>query len=93
MSTNPLNINTKVINNVMLYRFEKPWMYKIAAGFAIFALVGCLAMADNVYLILCKDLFNSNIDWGVRLRDHFLPVAAIGIGLVAGKNNENNVST
>lgn len=89
MSSNPLNINTNVVNNVILYRYEKPWMYKIASGFAIFALIGCLTMADNVYLILCKDLFNSNIDWGVRVKEHFLPLAAILIGVLAGKKYIN----
>lgn len=85
MSTNPLTVNTNVLNNVMLYRYEKPWMYKIASLFAIFALIGCLTMADNVYLTLCKDLFNSNIDLNTRIKNHFLPVSAILIGLLAGK--------
>ncbi|OXU29312.1 hypothetical protein TSAR_014722 [Trichomalopsis sarcophagae] len=58
IETNPLKVNTKVQNNVMLYRFEKPYLYKGALIFAGVALVGCVTMVDNVYLILCKNLWN-----------------------------------
>lgn len=71
----------------MLYRNEKPYVYKCAFVFGILGLVGCLAMADNVYLILCKDLFNGAIPLFERLKNHALPLAAVLTGVVAGKIN------
>ena len=82
-----MKINTNVKNNVILYRFEKPWMYKGATIFSILALVACLAMSDTVYLILCKDLFNPEKDLLTRLKAHLLPLGVIIIGIVCGKIN------
>jgi len=81
---NPLKINTNVKNNVMLYRFERDVLMRGALLFSVIALVTCLFMADNVYLILCQDLFNNNIPLKERLYDHIFPLAAITIGISAG---------
>ncbi|XP_031780781.1 uncharacterized protein LOC100678230 [Nasonia vitripennis] len=84
IETNPLKVNTKVQNNVMLYRFEKPYLYKGALIFGGVALVGCLAMADNVFLILCKNLWNPDKPLLTRLYEHALPLAFIAVGCIAG---------
>ncbi|KAL7305724.1 hypothetical protein TKK_0001977 [Trichogramma kaykai] len=81
---NPLKVNTKVLNNVMLYRFEKPFMFKAAAAFGILTCIGCLTMADTIYLVLCKDLFNPEKDLWTRLKAHVLPLAGISIGVICG---------
>lgn len=84
--TNPLKVKTNVKNNVMLYRFEKPYMYKCGIVFAGAVLIGCLAMADNVFMILCKGMFDKNKDLLTRIMEHLLPLSFVVIGLVAGKH-------
>ena len=83
--TNPLLINTKITNNVILFRYDKPWVYKVAFGFGCFATLSLLAMADLVYKALCTNLFNSAIDWKARLYAHAIPLTAIAIGVFGGK--------
>ncbi|XP_058807562.1 transmembrane protein 223 [Phymastichus coffea] len=83
-TTNPTDFNIKVKNNVMLYRFEKPYMFKLATVFAVFAFVGCFAMADIVYKVLCKDLWNSEKALRTRLIEHLLPISAVITGVAGG---------
>lgn len=81
---NPLRVNTNVKNNVMLYRYNSDTLMRGAMIFAILATLGCLFMADNVYMILCKDLFNKTIPLKQRLWEHIFPLSAIVIGILAG---------
>ncbi|XP_014213361.1 transmembrane protein 223 [Copidosoma floridanum] len=81
---NPLRINTKIKNNVMLYRLEKDIFIRGSLLFGIVAMIGCLFMADSVYMVLCKDLFNPTIPWKTRLYDNIFPVSAVIIGILAG---------
>ena len=83
--TNPLQINTNIKNNVILYRYERPYMYKFATAFGVLSLIGCLTMADSVYNILCKNLLNPNEDLMTNLVAHALPLGAIAVGILAGK--------
>ncbi|KAJ8669718.1 hypothetical protein QAD02_000977 [Eretmocerus hayati] len=81
---NPLIINTNVLNNVILYRFEKTLRFKLAAVFAVMTLLGCWFMVDNVYMLMCRGLFDHERDLMQRIREHTWPITAMVIGGLGG---------
>ncbi|XP_011504551.1 PREDICTED: transmembrane protein 223-like [Ceratosolen solmsi marchali] len=82
-STDRLSYNIKVENNVMLYKYENPWMFKISVVCAVLVFLGSLSMIDNVYLILCKDLFHEDKNLLTRLREHIFPLSLIAVGVLS----------
>jgi hypothetical protein len=84
-STNPLSYNTNVKNNVLLYKYERPWAYKLAFAFGIVTLFGCFCIANNIYIICFKQFFNTDVALKTRLYDHIFPMLMIVTALIGGK--------
>ena len=75
---------TNVLNNVIIYKYEKGVAFAIIIAFAFVQLFGMLSMAANVNSTFCQELWNSEMHWRERLAKHKYSVFAIICGVFFG---------
>ncbi|XP_051155827.1 transmembrane protein 223 [Leptopilina boulardi] len=73
-----------ILNNVLIFKFERSTTYKVVITFAFIQLFGMITMANNIYRTFCKDLFDETKTWRQKLATHPFSLLAIFIGCTCG---------
>lgn len=82
--SNPLDVNTNVQNNVLVYKFNRELLCKGAFFLGMVCMLGLLSMADNVYRVYIKQQ-NKALPLKDRLIKFAIPATAVFIGLTCGE--------
>lgn len=80
-----MDYSSKILNNVLIFQFERPVAYKIVVSFAFIQLFGMYSMVTNIYDTYCQDLFEAAKSWKERIKSHPFSLVTIAIGCIFGK--------
>lgn len=79
-----MDYSSKILNNVLIFQFERPVAYKIVVSFAFIQLFGMYSMVTNIYDTYCQDLFEAAKSWKERIKSHPFSLVTIAIGCIFG---------
>lgn len=74
----------KILNNVLLFKFERKVGFRVVIAFAFFQLFGLFSMAHNVYKTFCQNLFERTISWKQKLESNPFSILTIFIAFTCG---------
>ncbi|XP_033231246.1 transmembrane protein 223 isoform X2 [Belonocnema kinseyi] len=75
---------TAVLNNVIIYKYERGTAFAFIMVFSVIQLFGMLSMASNLYTTFCADIFNREKSWSTRLLECKYSVFGIASGCFFG---------
>lgn len=73
---------SSVLNNVIIFKYDRDRAVMIVFTFVIVQFVGMFAMASNVYNTFCQDLFDPDKSWRTKIWEHKFSLFAISAGCV-----------
>ncbi|XP_043462470.1 uncharacterized protein LOC122498683 [Leptopilina heterotoma] len=79
-----MDYSNKILNNVLIFNFERPVAYTVVISFAFIQLFGMYSMVTNIYDTYCQDLFDKAKSWKEKINEHPISLLTIAIGCIFG---------